>query len=512
MVSHLSFTRKDAILLLLGAAVTRMWFSWACSENQARAFYIDTTHTDTLTVTESATITLTVSSPAPSPAENLDSLPATSLVAHAPGWTLLENIYMSGGTLFIVSDNPFDFPEIRMMISTGLAAENTPENIAAREPTSRDMAIISRDQARRRWALKRTRTNPILTVEGNTVLVNEPAQFLSHYYHFVAELFFGVQVFWHGAYYRNRNPLASVPPIHRLIFSHSNAAGWRDEPGFNAYFLQAAFPTIHVEDEKAWLDRIELTTEGSRVWHFPRLLLSDRSAAHRGKICGTQTQRIASEAWKHMQAKHQLMGINGAEWWEPVRTAMLHFGETPIPMVSSGHVRSQTSLGYTKIGLDSPKKVVITYISRQRMTRRLLTQESHVGLVAALTELVQRKGDSWELNILEAEKMTKEEQLQVMGRTDILVGVHGNGLTHLVATPPTPISTVIEIFYPDGWAHDYQWTANALKKTHFAIWNDSVQTFSIHDPIYPEGFHGVNIPVHGPTVAQLIETHLEGKL
>ena len=29
-----------------------------------------------------------------------------------------------------------------------------------------------------------------------------------------------------------------------------------------------------------------------------------------------------------------------------------------------------------------------------------------------------------------------------------MLGVHGNGLTHLIAMPPRPISTVIEIFYP----------------------------------------------------------------
>ena len=39
--------------------------------------------------------------------------------------------------------------------------------------------------------------------------------------------------------------------------------------------------------------------------------------------------------------------------------------------------------------------------------------------------------------------------------------------------PITPISTVIELFYPEGYAHDYEWTTRALGMKHFAVWNDT---------------------------------------
>ena len=98
--------------------------------------------------------------------------PETSLIAHAPGWTLFHHLYMSNGTFFILSSEPqSSFPEIRMMISTGLPAENTPENIAQREPTSQDMQFITPDEAQRRWGgnITHGERNRILTVEGNTV-------------------------------------------------------------------------------------------------------------------------------------------------------------------------------------------------------------------------------------------------------------------------------------------------------------------------------------------------------
>lgn len=54
--------------------------------------------------------------------------------------------------------------------------------------------------------------------------------------------------------------------------------------------------------------------------------------------------------------------------------------------------------------------------------------------------------------------------------------MHGNGLTHLMLMAPTPVSTVIEMFYPGGFAHDYEWTTLALNMKHFAVWNDTYAT------------------------------------
>jgi len=134
------------------------------------------------TVTATATITTTTTKilellpshtelpPPPesptTPIDPLHDLPETSIVAHAPGWTIFRNLYMSSGTLFILSTNR-SFPEIRLMTSTGLTAENTPENIAAREPTSQNMDFITPEAARQRWG--GGDRNRVLSVEGNTV-------------------------------------------------------------------------------------------------------------------------------------------------------------------------------------------------------------------------------------------------------------------------------------------------------------------------------------------------------
>ncbi|KIY49159.1 hypothetical protein FISHEDRAFT_65520 [Fistulina hepatica ATCC 64428] len=415
-------------------------------------------------------------------------LPETRLVHHAPGWTLFENLYMADDTLFVVTSHSSEFPPVRLMTSTGAPAENTPENIAAREPTAQHMSFVRPATARARWA------DRVWTVEGNTLLYNDPPQFLQHYYHIVAELLFGTWAFWHGAW-SQPTPTYTPPHIDRAIFIHADADGWRDRPGFNAYVLRAAFPSMTIEVQEDWADRVAASARGvgnsQRVWRFPVALLADRSAAFRGAICGARNQRTAAEAFEYMHDRHALAGLARGAWWDDVRNAVWRFA---VP---------------------APDKIVITYISRQNAGHRKLLPGDHEALVAALKALVRRhEKDGWILNVLEAEKMSKDEQIRIAASTTILLGVHGNGLTHLVFMPPTKLSAVVEIFYPDGFAYDYQWTTNALGMRHFAVWNDTSTSLPNPPPRvnYPPGFQDNEIPVYGPYVAQLVEDHLEGKL
>ncbi|KAG6852133.1 hypothetical protein C0991_002791, partial [Blastosporella zonata] len=109
------------------------------------------------------------------------------------------------------------------------------------------------------------------------------------------------------------------------MFPNSDAHGWRDDPGFNAYFLHAAFPSLNIEVRDDWADRVAATAGRDRVWHFPVALLADRSAAFRGTVCGSETQRTASEATESMLKRNQLLGYRVGGWWEPLRRAVWAF-------------------------------------------------------------------------------------------------------------------------------------------------------------------------------------------
>ena len=53
-----------------------------------------------------------------------------------------------------------------------------------------------------------------------------------------------------------------------------------------------------------------------------------------------------------------------------------------------------------------------------------------------------------------------------------MMGVHGNGLTSLVWMKSTARSTVMELFFPEGFAHDYEWTTRALGMVHSGFWGN----------------------------------------
>lgn len=90
-----------------------------------------------------------------------------------------------------------------------------------------------------------------------------------------------------------------------------------------------------------------------------------------------------------------------------------------------------------------------------------------------------------------------------MEETDvqIMMGIHGNGLTHLLWMNAQNFhSTVIEFFFPGGFAEDYEFTARALGIKHFGIWDDTPFTYPDLPQIkYPEGFQGNEIPLSKPS-------------
>jgi hypothetical protein len=184
-------SRRDAILILLGAATMHLYTSFLPSAPEPPAI-IYNTHTSAqdpmrrfpqpVQPVPNPRNRAPVHDPSPtSPSSTPDighEIPQTELVSHAPGWTIFRNLYMADGTLFIVTSNPDSVPDIKLMTSTGLPAENTPESIAERMPTSRDMSIISLEEAQRRWGGDQSTREPnrIFPVDGSTVRLLLPVQ------------------------------------------------------------------------------------------------------------------------------------------------------------------------------------------------------------------------------------------------------------------------------------------------------------------------------------------------
>ncbi|OCF34056.1 hypothetical protein I316_04403 [Kwoniella heveanensis BCC8398] len=403
----------------------------------------------------------------------------TEVLGHAPGWTIFDQLYLFNGTWFIVTDNPSSIPLLRLMVSTGNEIWNDEESIKGREPTEKDMRIIFPSEANKLWGQSAS------LVSGATFLINDPPQFLDHYYHFAAELLLGL---WRT--YASLDPtinaqgVTHLPSPSRMMMPHVGAGKWNDYAKMNSFLSRAIFPSMSYEYMNDFLDRADT----ARAFVFERVVFADRAAAFRGPEFG-KTWRTASEAVTLPASKY---------WWSPVRKNLLEF-------VGGGSGDIELSPGEIGLGMGKP---VITYVSRQEWGRRMLKKEGHDSLVKELKELEKKYG--WEVNIVSMDKLTRDEQIRLAARTTIMMGVHGNGLTHLLwMNAQNPRSTVIEFFFPGGFAEDYEFTSRALGIRHYGVWNDEYFTAPDTPQVaYPEGFQGNEIPLKGKVVADLIVQRL----
>ncbi|KAF9230729.1 hypothetical protein BU15DRAFT_91056 [Melanogaster broomeanus] len=373
-------------------------------------------------------------------------VPTTKIISHVPGWTIFDNLFLLNGTVFVVTDDPETVPKRQTMISTAVNIANGPAAVASRVPTDKEFRVISTDDAK---ALFGTSAN---LIDGTTWIVNDPPQFVTHYFHWSAELFFG---FWRT--YSSLDPAipengtSLLPALRRIWFSHLDAVHWRDYALMNQWVLRSSFPSLTAEYSADWQDRAEM----GRPVMLDRVILSDRAAAMTGNHF-IQTERTASEAFELPGSVH---------WWSTIRSEVIKFSGLD-----------------GQIGGGIAHNPVITYVSRQEWGRRMLIQEDHENLVKELYKLRDNYG--YEVNVVSMDKLSRVEQFQLSARTTIMMGIHGNGLTSLVWMKPSPRATVIEFFYPGGFAATF---------THPEV-----------PPLaYPEGFQGNEIPLDGKVVARL---------
>ncbi|THH05519.1 hypothetical protein EW145_g4737 [Phellinidium pouzarii] len=390
-----------------------------------------------------------------------DAVPETKMLHHVPGWTVFDRLYLFEGTIFIVTSTPEAIPERKLITSSGYDIFNEPEEIRKRLPSDKDIRVVTPAEAQRIF-----NTHSASHIDGASFLVTDPKQFITHYYHFSAELLFGL---WRA--YTALDPFitpdgrTALPPPRRFIFRHVGAEDWRDYAAMNQWVVRGAFPGIGLEFSEDWTDR--------GAMHVPfvldRVVLADRSASYEGDPF-KGSWRSASNAFDLRGSPH---------WWVPLRKSVLEF---------SGLAREWIT-GPTTSAQAENEKYVITYVSRQEWGRRMLKEKDHEKLVEELYKLRDKYG--YEVNI-------------------IMMGIHGNGLTSLLWMRPTRRSTVIEFFFPKGFAYDYEFTTRALGMTHYGVWNDKLftQPNVPHQQAYPEGFQGNEIPLDGAVVARLVHQRL----
>ncbi|ORX35809.1 hypothetical protein BD324DRAFT_81109 [Kockovaella imperatae] len=312
-----------------------------------------------------------------------------------------------------------------------------------------------------------------IRLDGLTLLFNEAGfHFMWHYYHFVTEDLLG-----------GLAALAATPRAHRRNLISSNAEsdplparlaipwepGWRDRWGMNNVVVKAMFGA-NVIDSDQWTTM----TAGNKTVFLPQVLIVDRWASQNHNKLAQDWNKMALPVYAQAKPKG---------FFDPARQKVFK------------------SLGIAKPSDPIP---VIVYIDRQSTERRM-SQESQYALLA-LGESMQARGViRWKHVILE--DLTPEQQIEIVSDASVLLGIHGNGMTHLVWMPEG--STVIELFPYDSFIRDYQCVAEVLGFNYFAIQNDSVllrEEWSRHiGELNPKTLHnGTEIPLHVPFLEDIL--------
>ncbi|KAI3615660.1 hypothetical protein WG66_011909 [Moniliophthora roreri] len=398
--------------------------------------------------------------------------------AHVHGYTVFDQLYMRNGTLYIVTDKPETFPEIKKILSIpGKALHGV--NLT---PTEKEMVVIDPSRA------KELLGSRFIRLKDLTVLLYDPDQFMHHYYHWWGEIILGLWRVYSKLGVREDGSLAPLPFPARFMMPFVETESWRDRAKVDGPLMRATFPGISIEGASHWEDLIRL--EATVI--FERVMLVNRYAAHTHPFGGK---------WFKMMSGTMSVTVPD-DFWKPLRDSLLSniLGYIPEP----NDVSSEDS--------GPPPLPVVTYVSRQGGGRSLVHKD-HDVLILELMDLEDE--GICELYVAEMEKMSLREQIELAARTTIMLGVHGNGLTHQLWMPPSPQSTVIEIMVPGGYVYDYEILARNMGHKHYAVWNDTYITYpkgETHKGIkYPPGFHGTyTIPVHGPTVADIVRQRLTG--
>ncbi|KAF9467541.1 hypothetical protein BDZ94DRAFT_1248380 [Collybia nuda] len=344
------------------------------------------------------------------------------------------------------------------------------------EPTDKEIQYIDPHGA------KETLGDNAIHVEGLSMILYDTDQFMDHFYHWWGEIILGS---WrvYSAFIQYSNASWPPPLPARFILPHIYLDEWHDRAGVNAPLMRACFSSASIEKQDYWLDLIAL----NRTVVFERAMIVSREAARRHPF---------SDKWYKMMAG--TMDVPTLDnFWEYLRSTTIFNFLGYLPTVVVNPIPGNT------------EKPIITYISRQGAGRRLIDKD-HELLVESL-KLLEDEGIC-EVFVAMMERMSLHDQIDLVSRSTILIGVHGNGLTHQLWMPPSHRSTVIEIFIPKAYVFDYELPARNLGHRHYAVWNDTLITYpkgTYYKGItYGDGFHGNSIPVYGPAVARVIRERL----
>lgn len=117
------------------------------------------------------------------------------------------------------------------------------------------------------------------------------------------------------------------------------------------------------------------------------------------------------------------------------------------------------------LNIEPSSKIVVTYIDRQTSSKRRLPPVVHEKILKFMNSM-----SDITFQHLQMESLNFEEQVSAVQKTDLLIGVHGNGLTHSLFMKPR--GSVCEIFVPGlPFIWDYYTLSKMMSHEYLCIFN-----------------------------------------
>ena len=150
--------------------------------------------------------------------------------------------------------------------------------------------------------------------------------------------------------------------------------------------------------------------------------------------------------------------------------------------------------------------IVVTYIMR-KAPRYLEKREELFDILESEFQV--------KVNPVYFEKLTFEEQVQTVANTDILIGVHGNGLTNLLWLPEH--GSAIELFPKKCHHYDYQVFCEISDRYYFGFNSDDEESYVFHKGTRHKDFYGdpnttiknLNLDIFKEEFSKLLSEHLK---
>nr|XP_019050433.1 hypothetical protein I302_00865 [Kwoniella bestiolae CBS 10118]OCF29363.1 hypothetical protein I302_00865 [Kwoniella bestiolae CBS 10118] len=309
----------------------------------------------------------------------------TKLTGGVSGFYVFEQLWYRNGTFYAFQDNTTidtqPFPD-RDTIMSG--------------PHDTVLLPITTQQE-----LFRELDGEIRFLKGQTLFLNDGADqwnwsYLSWFHHFAAEVLLGGITALSLA--RSVEDAKSIP---RLMIPWEG--NWKDGYGINEVMVSGMFGKDLVEKDQ-W-DR--WSEKGDWVG-FEKVVIVDRYASHRHNPIANEWNKMALPIFSELPAPPP-------PFFTPYREALLHNLGLAIPPT-----RQQYGKSLNKI----PK---IVYLDRQD-TNRKLTEGDHKGLLDVLKGLEKERKAV--VGVPHLAEMDCRYQVKAVKDADVIIGVHGNGLTH----------------------------------------------------------------------------------